>query len=83
MIINVFIGDNLILQLLWDEANFCHLPGVCTVNTLAVLSPDPVNKKLPSLQNRELNYMSSIFESITDLHVQHFNPYELNQALHS
>ena len=53
------------------------------MNTLAVLSPDPVNKKFPSLQNKELNYISSIFESMTDLHLQHFNPYELNQALHS
>ena len=27
-----------------------HLPGVCTVNTLDVPSPDPVTRKLPSLQ---------------------------------
>lgn len=26
-----------------------HLPGVCTVKTLVVLSPDPVTRKLPSL----------------------------------
>lgn len=40
-------------MLVYDD----HLPGVCTVKTLVVLSPDPVTRKLPSLkQNKKNNF---------------------------
>jgi len=38
-------------MMIWQNVHpSVHLPGVWTVNTLAVPSPDPVTKKLPSLQ---------------------------------
>lgn len=58
-------------MLVYDD----HLPGVCTVKTLVVLSPDPVTRKLPSLQQNKtifVPFMSSkCFFSMKCIEVTH------------